>query len=278
MEICNCKQDLERILCDIPEEWREGIIQSLCYVFDTICEQPKCDAIKQCETLTYLSPFEVKDGIASIIYKNERDTTKSSFSILDIIDGSTDGIDPLCLMSQGDWDVLNFGDRIEGIISSLCDCCTTTTSSTTTTTTTLAPTTTTSSTTTTTTIPGSTTTTTTSGIISPFIIINAGGVHANPAILSIVNPTFYTITTGAFPLLQGEEITGHHSGFSGIISFDIQIPGFQGYVRLYRDGIQIACKFCNANGTYSFPSTIYLSTQEIRIVLSQEPGNIGECS
>lgn len=136
MDICNCHIDFDAFLCDIPREWREGIVKALCY---TLNVQPlDCQGVRNCQTLTSLSPFTLNGSELSITYINEKGTIKTStLDLSPAIEASLDDIDPSCLMSQGAWDALSHAERIQAIIDGHCNCCpTTTTTSTTTTTTT----------------------------------------------------------------------------------------------------------------------------------------------
>ena len=51
------------MLCDIPFEWRKGIVQALCYTLDNI--GVSCDDVKGCQTLTKLYPFSINFAVNS---------------------------------------------------------------------------------------------------------------------------------------------------------------------------------------------------------------------
>lgn len=138
MNICNCFTDLQALFCDIPEKWKKGITEALCYVLSN--KPSLCECFDKCETVTYLSPFTLNGSLLSISYTNEKGQIKtSSVDISDIIENVLDDVDPKCLMTQEEWDELSFDERFEAIITGVCTCCTTTTTSSTTTTTTENP-------------------------------------------------------------------------------------------------------------------------------------------
>ena len=127
MKICNCKTDLLAYLCDIPLEWREGIVDAICYIlgYDTDCSD--------CNTLTFLSAITINGNEVSINYTDELGVVFSrKFNLYDVLNTAVD-VDANCV--SGDWDTLT--SQLQSFVDSHCDCCeiTTTTTSTTTTTT-----------------------------------------------------------------------------------------------------------------------------------------------
>ena len=69
MKICNCHKDLHAYLCDIPFEWRVGIVKALCLIFE---QQPDlCKWVKDCETLTFMSGFRFQGNNLIIEYRDE---------------------------------------------------------------------------------------------------------------------------------------------------------------------------------------------------------------
>lgn len=142
MDICNCNMDLNAYLCDIPSEWREGIVKALCLTFLPV--EQNCTSIKNCETLTSLSGFTLEGSELSVTFRDENGSVFTREIDLSLpIETSLDEVDPNCLMSQEDWDNLSYLEKIQSIIDSHCDCCTTTTTTTSTTSTTSTSTTTT---------------------------------------------------------------------------------------------------------------------------------------
>lgn len=271
MDICNCHKDLEKYLCDVPDQWREGIVKALCYVFDDKCEDDECEGVKDCETTTFLSDFTVEGNEVSISYTNERNTRTLSFDVVELIDNALDIVDPKCLASIEDWAEMTYVERLQLLLDAQCECCTTTTTSTTTststTTTSTSTSTTTSTSTSSTTTTSSSTTTTTSHPIADFIARNI----SSDGRLNDVTPVFYTTVLGAYPLALGEELIGKHSGFSGVISGNVTVVTSPSYLRLYRDGIFVACRLCTVSDIYAFPSNTFLNTEEIKVTLTSTP-------
>ena len=131
--ICNCIYDISRYLCDIPNEWKEGITQALCFVYSD--DTKDCNTVHKCETLTYLSPFTLLGNTLSISYKDENNlinTYSVDLSTTDYLSSTTPG----CLTTAPLWAELSDLEKIQMIIDKSCNCCTTTTTSSSTTTTT----------------------------------------------------------------------------------------------------------------------------------------------
>lgn len=145
MNICNCHQDLDALLCDIPKEWREGIVNALCFILQ--CEgggEVDCSDITKCQALTTLSPFTLSGSVLSITYKNEKGQIKTtSIDIGIAFNRILDDLDPLCLTDTETWALMSHEGRMEMIASAMCICCPPTTTSTTTSTSTSTTTTTT---------------------------------------------------------------------------------------------------------------------------------------
>lgn len=136
MNICNCNIDLDKFLCDIPKEWRDGIVKALCFTLNQT--SVNCNNIKNCETLTSLSPFSILGNILNVTYKDENGYLHiASTDIQELLDNVLDDIDPKCLTSPETWATLTHIERIQLLIDESCICCpsTTTTTSTSTTTT-----------------------------------------------------------------------------------------------------------------------------------------------
>lgn len=151
------KCDLEEILKDLPDKWRDALIEILLKIQDER-ESVSCEEVRDCETLTTLSEFTQTDTEICITYTDEDEVSVTRcFDIDTIINDSFEDIDPGCIATQDAWDSMTYTEKIQALIDTVCNCCpatTTTTSSSTTTTTT-------EETTTTTTTSSSTTTTTT---------------------------------------------------------------------------------------------------------------------
>lgn len=232
MDICNCHIDLDKLLCDIPHEWRKGIVDSLCFAL-----RPKeitCENIKKCETLTFLSDFTIQDGNLSVYYINENGTKHTSVVNLNsTIENALDEIDASCLMDQEEWNTLSNLERMAAIVDLLCPCCitTTTTSTTTTSTTSTTTTTTITSTTTTTTTTSSSTTTTSSSTTTTttsseeFLWIadetaceTEGGFGVVKTITGLSSPfrTWYDITTDRLYVADIDSPSGNIYWFANI--------------------------------------------------------------
>lgn len=135
MEICNCHLDLDKYFCDIPVDWRTGIINALCFTLNSF-PTFNCDMITNCETLTTLSGFTLNDDILSFSYKNEKNQISTrSIDLKPVFNELLNDIDPLCLMSSESWALLTFSEKLQVIIDGVsdCGCCPTTTTTTTTT-------------------------------------------------------------------------------------------------------------------------------------------------
>jgi hypothetical protein len=139
---CNSKEELDKLLCSIPYEWRKGIVDAI----DAIINCPLddiCIDIKKCQTVTFISGFEYKDGKLIITYIDENGvSTKSTVDISITLDNLLADVSLTCLPE--DWTSLSFKDKVQFIIDNHCTCCpptttTTTTTTTSTTTTTTAP-------------------------------------------------------------------------------------------------------------------------------------------
>jgi len=137
MDLCNCQQTIDALLCDIPYQWRKGLVDALCYTKHNT--QTGNENICDCETLTSLSSFTDDGEIVSINYKNEKGTVKTSkFNLAELIDAPLD-IDPECVITSPPIVGTPLVNQIQAILTSYCSCCETTTTTSTTTTTTVDP-------------------------------------------------------------------------------------------------------------------------------------------
>lgn len=126
----NCEEVIQGYLCDLPSEWRVQIAKVICKFLNPSTTL-NCDDVAKCETLTSLSAFTVDGTSVCITYKDENGTEfERCFDATDI----TMDLDPKCIMSQEDWDLLSWKDKIQAIIDYACTCQQITTSTTTTTT------------------------------------------------------------------------------------------------------------------------------------------------
>lgn len=145
------EQQICEYLKDLPSKWRDQLTQLLVQIKDDKSSLD-CQQVKDCETLTSLSPFTVDGTEVSVKYKDEDSVTVTrTFDVSDLLKSQLE-LDPNCLTEQEEWDNMTYQQRFQLLVDAHCDCCepTTTTTSTSTSTST---TTTSSSTTTTTTTP-----------------------------------------------------------------------------------------------------------------------------
>jgi hypothetical protein len=262
MSICNCHKDLSIILCDIPYEWRKGIVDALCLLLNSPSETELCKVVKECETRTNLSPFLLNGAILSVSFKDEKERVLTrTLDIQPLIEASLDDIDPSCLMSQEDWDNLTYEERIQSVIDSICSCCATTTTTSTSTTTTTS----TSTTTTTSTSTSTTTTTTTTAPVLNLSISNSN--HNSDAIAQVlVDAVSIGLFSGDFPIIMGE--TGLASVTNGTYTVTVKVgSGAIGKVTVTDSNAIVQCQEFNGSASYSFPGVVFTSTP-VSIVIS----------
>ena len=138
MNICHCNIDLDKMLCDIPFEWRKGIVKALCYTLEN--SNVSCEDIQKCQTLTKLYPFTLNGSVLTAKFKDENGNVVSrTLNILDIVDNSLDTVNPGCIMGIDEWNALHHFEKIQAIIDAVCTCCPNTTTTTSTTSTTTSP-------------------------------------------------------------------------------------------------------------------------------------------
>jgi hypothetical protein len=117
------KEQIELYLSDLPEKWKDKIVQILCLIKEGK-QEPDCETVKDCETLTSLSDFTVDGSIVSITYKDEDGVSITrSFDAATIINNTLEDIDPSCLATQTVWDSLTFPERLQLLIDRHCTCC-----------------------------------------------------------------------------------------------------------------------------------------------------------
>lgn len=128
------KQQICEYLKDLPSEWRDKLTDLIVEIKDNKA-QLSCQEVKDCETLTSLSPFTIDGSEVSIKYKDENEVTVTrTFDVEELLNNQLDDLDPNCLASGVTWGGLNFAARIQLLIDSHCDCCEPTSTTTTTTT------------------------------------------------------------------------------------------------------------------------------------------------
>jgi len=121
------------MLCDIPNEWREGIVNALCLTFQA--DVITCDAIRDCQTLTTFSAFTLQGTTVTVKYTNEKGSVQTSdFELTVPIQEVGADLDGDCIIFEENF---LLSDKIQAIIDAYCLCCPAPTTTSTTTTTTI---------------------------------------------------------------------------------------------------------------------------------------------
>lgn len=119
----NCEELIQSYLCDLPSAWAKQMATVICKFINPSVPL-ECNDVKKCETLTSLSAFTVNGSEVCIDYTDENGSTvHRCFNMEDI--GLS--LDPKCIMSQEDWDVLTWNEKIQAIIDYSCSCAPSTT-------------------------------------------------------------------------------------------------------------------------------------------------------
>ncbi len=114
----NCEDVIGGYLCDLPSEWRKQIANVICKFLNPTVPL-NCTDVKKCETLTTLSAFSISGSQVCIDYTDENGSTvHRCFNMAEV--GLN--LDPKCIMSQEDWDVLTWEQKIQAIIDYSCSC------------------------------------------------------------------------------------------------------------------------------------------------------------
>lgn len=117
------KQQIEQYLSGLPSKWKDKLVEILCLI-KAEKQTPDCQKVKECETLTTLSDFEVEGSLVSIQYKNEAGVTVTrSFDAAQIVNETLNHIDPNCLTTEEIWVSMTLNERIQLLIDSHCNCC-----------------------------------------------------------------------------------------------------------------------------------------------------------
>jgi hypothetical protein len=117
------KEQIETYLSSLPEKWKDQLVQILCLIKEGK-QEPDCERVKECETVTSLSDFSVTGTEVSITYKDEQGVSVTrTFDASQIVNNTLNDIDPGCLTDQTTWDSLTFEERIQLLIDSHCNCC-----------------------------------------------------------------------------------------------------------------------------------------------------------
>lgn len=117
------KEQIEKYLDGLPSKWKEQLTELLCLIKEDK-QEPDCQQVKSCETVTSLSDFTVDGTVISIQYKDEKGITVTrSFDTETILNNTLDSIQPNCLTTVQNWATLTFTQRIQLLIDSHCNCC-----------------------------------------------------------------------------------------------------------------------------------------------------------
>lgn len=123
MDCKECEVQLSDYLSAVPSKWREQLISVLCQIKEDK-QNPDCQIIRDCETVTTLSDFNIDRTTASVTYIDEDSVSYNrSFDISLILNNLMNDIDPGCLMTEEDWLNLNFVSKFQAIVDSHCECC-----------------------------------------------------------------------------------------------------------------------------------------------------------
>lgn len=115
-----CEQALAPQICDLPAEWQKAIVKAVCISINTPLT---CDDVKECETLTSLSPITADNTAISMTFTDENHKKYVlSMDFTSIMKTSLDHIDPQCFSTIDEWADLTNKERIERIINSSCNC------------------------------------------------------------------------------------------------------------------------------------------------------------
>lgn len=112
----NCEELLGKYLCDIPFEWRTQLVKVICKYLN-ISSELDCNDVKKCETLTALSAFTVTKDEVCIEYTDEN---KVKWRRCFNIQTPHLNLNPNCIMSQEDWDLLTWNEQIQAILDYVC--------------------------------------------------------------------------------------------------------------------------------------------------------------
>lgn len=116
-----CREQIDSILSDLPSLWRLKISESICKVFEDL-DSNKCEAVRDCETLTVLSEFRREGSKVCITYTDEDSISyERCFDFIDIINSLIDEVDPKCLAPKSIWANLTFTQRIQLMINTACN-------------------------------------------------------------------------------------------------------------------------------------------------------------
>lgn len=125
------QEQIAEYLKNLPSQWRDQLTTLLTQI-QADKGSVDCAKVKECETITSLSNFEIDGSEVSIQYKNESGVTVTrTFDAADIVNRSLDNVDPSCLTDDTTWSNMTYLERMQLFVTEHCDCCSTTTTTTT---------------------------------------------------------------------------------------------------------------------------------------------------
>lgn len=122
MAFCNPKAEISALLCNIPSQWRDSIVEALsCILSLNRDSNATCEAIKDCETLTYFEPIKRSGNTITLSYRDEKGVLYNrSVDLTTVINNILNGVDSSCLMDQEDWEELTFAEKLNAIYQKAC--------------------------------------------------------------------------------------------------------------------------------------------------------------
>jgi hypothetical protein len=102
----------------------------------------------------------------------------------------------------------------------------------------------------------------------PISIYNYGGFGPS---INDVQPAFFFINSGNFPIAGGQVASGDHSAYNGTI--DVTVTGAYGMtLHVYINNILISSVFVSSDGIYGFPTSFTIAQGDgVIIDLSNNP-------
>lgn len=116
-------EKIKEALSVLPSEWSDKLYTLLCSILEDK-SKPSCEDVRDCETVTSLSQFNVDGTQVSITYTDENSVSVTrSFDVEQILNSQLENIDPSCLTDSTSWQNLSYPEKIQLIITEHCDCC-----------------------------------------------------------------------------------------------------------------------------------------------------------
>src|SRR4051812_44610138 len=115
LECSDCISNYKAKLSFMPDSWASALAKLLC---DLKGSGTSCDDVKNCESLTKLSPFEISDGQACIEFTDENKVVvRRCFSVDLLLNSSLDNIDPKCIATMTEWSNMTFSQRFQALVN-----------------------------------------------------------------------------------------------------------------------------------------------------------------